>query len=206
MAPTEISPIDLVQFARMARDLFPGEELSTERLRLRAYTEADADDHFLMMDHDLIRQWTNAPVPYTREHAVEWCRREANDARTDGTGINWAVVDRDSGKFLGAAGLNHTNWEARVTDVFALGSPWAVGHGYAQEALREICRWVLVEQRFHRLQITAAVGNRRSRRVAEACGFVREGVLRNAGYTHGGQVDLVMYGLVRDDLENAERS
>jgi RimJ/RimL family protein N-acetyltransferase len=87
-----------------------------------------------------------------------------------------------------------------VTDVSAAGAPWAVGHGYAKEALRAISRWALLDQGFNRLQVTAAAGNAAPQRVAAACGFVREGILRNAGRTRSGQVDMVMYGLVPGDL------
>lgn len=188
-------------FAALARsDVFPDVELVTDRLRLRAYTPTDVDDHFAMMDHEPVRRWSNGPLPYTREHAVAWCTREAGRTRTEGTGITWAVVDAESGRFLGMAGLTETRWQARSTEVSALGAPWSIGQGFAQEALRTISRWVLVDQCFNRLQISAPVENRASRRVAEACGFVREGVLRNAGFTHGGQVDLVVYGLVPSDL------
>jgi RimJ/RimL family protein N-acetyltransferase len=98
------------------------------------------------------------------------------------------------------AGLNHTNWQARTTEVAAIGAPWAVGRGYATEALRAIAHWVLVDQQFNRLQIVAAAGNRASRLVAAHCGFTHEGTLRNAGHTHHGQVDQVVYSLIPTDL------
>jgi RimJ/RimL family protein N-acetyltransferase len=191
------------QFGELARatDCFPETELATERLVLRAYTEADVDAHLALFDHEAARRWSSGPVPYTRAHALAWCTRQANRARTTGDGINWAVTDRVTGELLGLAGLNHTDWATRVTDVNALGSRAAIGRGLAIEALRTISRWVLLEQGFNRVQITAATGNLPSQKVAEACGFVREGLLRNAGHTPSGQVDLIMYGLVPADLD-----
>lgn len=179
---------------------FPQTELVTDRLRLRCYTEADIDAHWQMMSSEPVRRWSNAPHPYTREHAEQWCTREAAASRTTGLGISWAVVDRVSGQFVGMAALTNTNWQARVTEVAAMGAPQSLGQGFASEALRTISRWVLDDQRFHRLQIMAAVENHASRRVAEACGFVREGVLRNAGFTHRGPVDMVVFGLIPADL------
>jgi RimJ/RimL family protein N-acetyltransferase len=183
------------------REVFPDREITTERLLLRAYTEADIEDNAAMYDHDLACLWTNMPYPYTLEHSRIWCTRTANEIRTSGDGICWAVIDRVGGRLLGCTGLHRTNWRDRVADLSATGAPWAIGHGYAKEALRAISRWVLLDRRFNRLQITAAVGNPIPQRVAEACGFVREGVLRNAGITRFGQVDMVIYGLVPGDLK-----
>jgi len=69
-----------------------------------------------------------------------------------------------------------------------------------REAVTQLASWALQEQRFDRVELRVATGNIPSRRVAEASGFVREGVLRNAGYVHAGRVDLIVYSLVPGDL------
>jgi RimJ/RimL family protein N-acetyltransferase len=184
--------------------VFPEVEIPTERLLLRAYAEADIDDHTAMFDHDLARLWSSAPQPYTPAHGRVWCTRTANEIRTSGEGICWAVTDRVTGRFLGCTGFYRTDWCNRVADVSATGAPWAVGHGYAKEALRAISRWALTDQRFSRLQIMAAIGNHAPQRVAAACGFVLEGVLRSAGSCSTGPVDMVMYSLVPADIESTD--
>jgi RimJ/RimL family protein N-acetyltransferase len=195
---------DLVsRFAALATedDVFPEVEISTDRLLLRAHDEADIEDHAAMFDHDLVRLWSDAPYPYTLEHSREWCTRTADVVRTSGEGIYWAVADRVTGRLLGCTGFHHTDWRNRVTDISAVGAPWAVGHGYAKEALRAISQWALTDQRFNRLQIMAALQNHPPQRVAAACGFTREGILRNAGFARSGRVDMVMYSMVPEDLE-----
>ncbi len=67
-------------------------------------------------------------------------------------------------------------------------------------AVSLLARWVLAEQGFQRLQLRAATGNTASQREAEKSGFRREGVARNAGFVHGGLVDLVVCSLVPGDL------
>ncbi|HEY1914783.1 MAG TPA: GNAT family protein [Streptosporangiaceae bacterium] len=183
------------------REVFPEVEIVTGRLLLRAYAHTDVEDQVAMFDHDIVRRWSNAPQPYTLEHSRAWCTRIAPSIRTSGDGICWAVTDRTTGRLLGCTGLYHTHWRHKVSDVSATGAPWAVGHGYAKEALRAISRWALMDQQFNRLQITAATGNLTPQRVAVACGFVREGILRNAGSSGSRRADLVMYGLVPSDLQ-----
>src|ERR1700728_3675278 len=81
-------------FAALApREVFPEVELTTDRLRLRAYTEADIDDQVAMFDHEIVRLWSSAPQPYTREHGQAWCTRLAAEIRTCGEGVCWAVTD-----------------------------------------------------------------------------------------------------------------
>ena len=79
-------------------------------------------------------------------------------------------------------------------------APWARGDGLAVEAVQAIARWLL-EQGFERMVLRAAPGNAASLRMAEKAAFTREGVARNAGLTNSGRVDLVVFSLIRTDLE-----
>lgn len=58
------------------------------------------------------------------------------------------------------------------------------GKGYAAEAVRLFSDYLLAERPgLHRLQLIIETWNEASARVAEACGYEREGVLRKAGYS-----------------------
>lgn len=199
---------DLVrQFAALAprENVFPQVEVTTERLLLRAYTEDDIEDNVALYDHELAHRWSNVPAPYTLEHSRDWCTRITVEVHTSGHGVIWAVTDRVTGRLLGCAGFYRTDWRNKITEVTAAGAPWAIGRGYAKEACRAISRWALLDQRFNRLQIMAAAGNPAPQRVAVACGFAREGILRNAGTNRSGPVDMVMYSLIPSDLETGSR-
>jgi RimJ/RimL family protein N-acetyltransferase len=153
---------------------------------------------------DLIATWLPVPVPYTLEAARNWCLVIAPQTRESGAGSQFAMEPRAGGRLAGCVGLKKTDWQARVSEVGYWVAPWARGCGYATEAVQTIGRWLLDELGFERLELVAATGNVASQRVAEKAGFVREGVLRNAGYIHGGRVDLVMYSLVPSDIGAAE--
>ncbi len=188
-------------FAALAPvDVFPDVELVTEHLRLRPHTADDVDDHLAVFEHDLARRWSVVPRPYTRERAYDWCTRRAAQVRTSGDGICWAGEDRETGRVVGATGVHSTDWRNRVTDVSADAAREVLGKGYAREALLAISHWLLTDQRFERVQITAATENIAPQRVAEACGFVREGVMRNAGSDRYGRVDLALYALTPEEL------
>ncbi len=79
----------------------------------------------------------------------------------------------------------------------------ARGRGAATHALALLAQWTLRTLELARITLTADVENTASQRVAERCGFVREGVLRSYEQQHGRDHDLVMYSLLRSDLEGA---
>lgn len=153
---------------------------------------------------ELTQTWLPLPRPYTLEVAREWCMRISPRLRETGDGIHFALAPRRTGRLIGCAGLKKTDWPARVSEIGYWIAPWARGQGYATEAVGAIGRWLLHDLGFERMELRAAVGNVASLRVAERAGLVREGILRNAGFVHGGRVDLVVYSLVRTDVVGPE--
>ena len=97
--------------------------------------------------------------------------------------------------------LKRTDWRGRTSEISYWVTPWGRGEGLAVEAVQAIGRWLLWEQGFERLALRAAPGNVASQRVAEKAGFTREGVARSAGFTNDGRVDLVVFSLIRADLD-----
>ena len=78
---------------------------------------------------------------------------------------------------------------------FALAEPGR-GRGIATHAVRLLSDWALTDLGVARLEITCAPGNVASQRVAERCGFVREGLLRSHMRFKGGRRDTLVYGRV----------
>lgn len=187
-----------------ARRILPSVILETERLRLRAFIEADIDDvHASCADPDLQR-WVPIPAPgrpYTRQDAEHWCREVTSALRTGGDGQQWAMVERDGGRLVGCIGLLRTLWPAMNTEIGYWVSPWARGRGLAAEASVAVSRWA-IDQGFRRVEIKAAKENTASRRAAERAGFTLEGVERSAMPLHEGRADLAVYSLVPADLEH----
>ena len=99
--------------------------------------------------------------------------------------------------------------ENRRSRIAALGGlaihPDFRGRHIADEAARELQRHLLHDLGYHRLQLEIYGFNERAIAHAERAGFVREGIRRNAYWRHGRWVDGVLFGLVREDL-NEPRS
>ena len=183
----------------MSRDhRFPEARIAGEGVVLRPLVEADVDEVAIAGADPLTQQWLPLPRPYTVETARGFVHEFAPAQRESGRGIVFAV--EVEGHLGGAIDLKKTDRRAGTTEIGYWVAPWARGRGVAGRATRALAEWALRDQGLERVEIRAASGNVASQRVAEVAGFVREGVLRNAGFVHGGRVDLVVYGLVRADL------
>ena len=158
------------------------DELDGPCVRLRPYRPDDA-----------AALWE--AVQESREHLAPWMPwvddyQEPDDAREflvrararwqlrEDFGV--AVIERESGRFLGGSGLHRMNWPLRTFEIgYWLG--WgAEGHGFATEAVQLLARLAFDTLDANRVEIRMDTRNERSRRVAERLGFVLEGTLRRA--------------------------
>jgi ribosomal-protein-serine acetyltransferase len=161
-------------------------------VELRSWSLEDAPAIYAMVDgnRDHLRAWfpwvdrTTGPAQIAE--FIEASRRRED---REGNGIY------KQGLLVGSAGLS---WD--VEDQQGEIGYWlaadAMGSGLVTRAARALTTYGFEEIRLHRIVIKAAVGNARSRAVPERLGFVQEGVLREAGNTGLGRVDLVIYGMI----------
>ena len=77
--------------------------------------------------------------------------------------------------------------------------PAARGRGVATRAVRLLARWAFDALGVARLELTCGPDNVASQRVAERCGFTREGLMRAHLPFKGGRRDTVLYSLLPDD-------
>jgi RimJ/RimL family protein N-acetyltransferase len=132
---------------------------------------------------------------YSLAEAVEWATSRARLAAA-GSEFTFAISDPD-GRFLGSCGVNQINRLHRFGNLGYWVRTSAAGRGVASEAARQMAQFAFHNTDLLRLEIVCALENRRSQRVAERVGAVREGVLRSRLQLHGEAVDAVMYSLTR---------
>jgi RimJ/RimL family protein N-acetyltransferase len=130
----------------------------------------------LLDDTDTLR-FTRIPEPVPPGFAREWLDRyEAG--RRDGSKEAFAVLDGD-GSFVGIALAPDIDRVAGELELGYIVAPAARGRGIATELLGQLTRWALDEVGVERIRLIIDVENVASERVAERCGYVREGVLRS---------------------------
>jgi RimJ/RimL family protein N-acetyltransferase len=144
-----------------------------------------------------VQRFTYVPSPWVEGFERRWLEGYER-AREDGTRAGFAIVDRE-GRFLGLAALVTIDREAREAEAGYIVSPEARGRGLAARALRLLGDWALRELELERLELRITAENTASIRVAERCGFVREGVLRSVHFKQGERADVAVYSRLPSD-------
>jgi RimJ/RimL family protein N-acetyltransferase len=129
--------------------------------------------------------------------ARSWLERY-EEARADGTREAFAIRDDRDG-FLGLALVPTIDREARTAELGYVVAPAARGRGVATEALRQLTSWAFGELNMLRLELLISVENGASKRVAERCGYVREGVLRSLHVKQGVHEDTEIWSRLATD-------
>jgi ribosomal-protein-serine acetyltransferase len=67
------------------------------------------------------------------------------------------------------------------------------------KVVRALTDYALKELGLHKVEIRAAVGNKKSRSIPERLGFVNEGCIRQAEWLYDHYVDHVVYGILAEE-------
>ena len=126
---------------------------------------------------------------------------ESERARQRGERVSFALVEpRDPDVLLGGASLNDMHQASRRGAIGYWLAPHARGRGVATHAVRLLAQWAFADLDIVRLELMCGPDNDASQRVAERCGFIREGVLRSHLPFKGGRRDTVLFSLLPEEL------
>jgi ribosomal-protein-serine acetyltransferase len=114
-------------------------------------------------------------------------------------GIALHVAIYAEGQLAGLCGTHAIQWAHRRTELgYWLGEKFQ-GRGLMTRAVRALGTYCFRSLELHRLEIRAAVDNKRSRSVAERLGFRLEGVSRQTEWLYDRFVDHAMYGVLASE-------
>jgi RimJ/RimL family protein N-acetyltransferase len=159
-------------------------------VELERFTEQHLDGMTSLLDDPEVHRFTRVPVPVPEGFARTWLGMYET-GRRDGTRELFAIVDRSADGFLGLAMAPQIDRTARTLELGYVVAPAARGRGVASAALRDLTKWAFSTHDALRIELLISVENEPSKRVAQRCGYVREGVLRSLYVKPG----------VRDDTE-----
>ena len=172
--------------------------LSGPRVRLRPFTEADFDERY-RRHIDMSQRGDYYPLHLSSE-ATYRARFAENGWWSPNEGA-LAILD-DQGNLAGTV-----DFERVVADVDELVIGYLVypeyrGRGYASEALGLFVRYLFATRHdMNRARLNIHLDNAASIGVAERAGFKLEGRAREGWYHRGRWQDVLMYSLVRGELE-----
>jgi len=152
--------------------------LADERA-VRQLTSGDLDELYALQlaNRGHLAPWMPWAERLERDQTAAFLgQAEQQAARQDG--VQCAVTD--AGRIVGVIGFHYVNRIHLATSIGYWLAADAQGRGTMKLALTALVDVAFTDWGMHRVELQAAVGNARSRAVAERLGFVHEGVLREA--------------------------
>lgn len=174
----------------------------SEDLLLRPVQPEDAEAIFTLTDQGrpYLREW----LPWvdgtkTIEDSLDYIQFSQSGEKA-GTLLNLAIIWK--GEIVGISGFNKIDRTNRIAYIgYWLGRDFQ-GNGIMTQAAKALTTYAFNELQSNKVEIRAAVGNKKSRSIPERLGFVQEGILRSNEWLYDHFVDHVVYGMLADEWEN----
>jgi RimJ/RimL family protein N-acetyltransferase len=170
--------------------------VSADGFRLVPLGEEHIDDVRALLDDPDILRFTRVPEPPPDDFAHRWVARY-EQGRRDGSCEGFAAFDGK--RFVGMALAPAIDPEDGEVELGYIVPRAARGRGVATEMLRRLTRWALDEAGAQRIVLIIDVRNAASERVAERCGYVREGVMRSVHHKQGKRIDAGLWSRLPSD-------
>ena len=165
--------------------------------RLRAWEDSDAALIKSAAADPFIPLITSVPTSGSEEDVAAYLDRQHRRLE-EGTGFSFAIADLRSNRAVGNIGLWTRDFDrGRLTIGYWVAEEFRQ-RGHAQDALATLTKWAVTLPGVGRLQLFVEPWNEGSWRLAEACGFMREGLLRQWQEVGDRRRDMWVYSLIPD--------
>lgn len=160
----------------------PWEILETERLLVRETTVEDVDCFYRIYAEPSVTDYME-DLFEDRDEEIAYIREYIETVYAFyGYGM-WTVLEKESGKVIGRAGLSRREGFSLPELGFVIGLPWQ-GQGYAFEVCSTILRYAREELSMERVQSLVRPENEKSLRLCEKLGFTVSGETELDGVRH----------------------
>jgi RimJ/RimL family protein N-acetyltransferase len=182
----------------------------TNRLILRSYCFGDESWYYRMSqkNHTHLERYESenpAMAIKTEEEAKKIITEFVNEWKK-GSHLFMGVFLKDSEQFVAQLYIGHVNQNVTEFEVGYFSDVEHEGKGYVTEAVNAVVKSLFEILDAHRIRIETDDTNVKSIGVAERCGFVREGHIReNKKNPDGGYSGTLYYGLLRSDFHRLSK-
>ena len=173
-------------------------DVDLDSVQLRPVQESDLD----LLGRFDVEPGLIGPNWYGFRDAARQRRRFQTDGwlgEEDGKLI--VAVDGQAAGFVGWSTCGHGAGRYRSIGVVLL--PECRGRGVGIQAQLLLCRYLFAHTAVRRIEAGTQPENAAEQRALQKIGFRREGVLRGAEFRDGSWCDIVVFGLLRDELPDS---
>lgn len=178
--------------------------IETERLILRCYQAGDGPWYYAMSQKNkshLARYESGNPARtiHTEQEAEVVVREFAATWTARGAFFLGAFL-RDTNEFVAQIYIGAVNWDLPEFELGYFADVEHQGQGYVTEAAKAALRFIFEHLRAHRVRLECDDTNVRSCLVAERCGMVQEGHIRENKKNADGSISGTLhYGILRSE-------
>lgn len=172
------------------------QRLNGEKVLLREFRQEDLSGiRSWVNDYDTVRYLgAGYTMPQTWEQTEDYL---SSLLRGDAGGVNLAVAEKDSRRYLGQVSLMMIDHAAQRAELAIVMAPDSAGKGYGSEAIRLIVEFAFTQLNLRRIYLQVHADNERAIHVYQKCGFVEEGRLREHVFRDGRYIDVVQMGYMK---------
>jgi RimJ/RimL family protein N-acetyltransferase len=173
---------------------------TTARLMAREVCMDDLPDIHRLHSCPEVDEFNTLGIPKNLEETLQGIEPFLNEQKKATRKLYlWALSLKETGTFIGLAGLSLSLDKFRLGEMFYKFFPSAWGNGYATEIAKSLIERGFRDFHLHEMEAGVATGNTRSIRVLEKCGMAREGTRRKLLPVRGKWLNSYHYAIVEDD-------
>ena len=145
-----------------------------------------------------MKEYTLVPTDADEVFAARWLQRYV-DAWQDGSRAGFLIRGAADDAFLGFGSIVNLDLDGREGELGYAIVEEARGRGAATGAVRLLTAWGFAELGLERLELHIDATNTASERVAERCGYRRDGILRSVHFKEGRRCDRAIWSRLASD-------
>lgn len=175
--------------------------LESDRLLFREFSLMDSNDLFqIRSDDDVMRFMDTYKLESVTD--AENFIKSINESFNDKTGINWAIIEKQSGIFIGYFGfwrIIHQHCRAEIG--YAL-KPKFWNKGYMAETMKTMIEFGFDKLKIHSIEANVNPDNTSSIKLLEKTGFSKEAIFKENYLFNGKYIDSIIYSLLENSSHN----
>jgi ribosomal-protein-alanine N-acetyltransferase len=171
--------------------------LETERLLLRAISDADTEQVYLLRSDPASMKYLGKAPLQNKEQALDLIKK-IQISHQSNEGITWAITLKDEpGKLIGTGGFWKIIKEHYRAEIGYMLLPDYFNKGYMSEALLQMIDYAFNAMNLHSIEANINPNNLASEAILIKAGFVKEAYFKENFYYNGNFEDSAIYSLIK---------
>lgn len=169
--------------------------MESDRVRLRPLRREDAHLLYEWISHRELKILNASFHPVSNiehEARIESMMAERTDL------VVFVIEELKDKQAIGTCQLMNINWRHRSAELqIRIGDDRLENTGYGAEAVNLLCRFGFADLNLHRIYLHVLDHDSRAINAYQECGFVQEGLFKQAAFVDGQWIDVAVMGLLR---------